>query len=137
MREKSLNLNHVWALEDLWSFDDPAILSGAIGFSAKAIDGVVGKVDEASSDVGSCCIVVDTGRFLGKKVLVPAGVIERVEQESRTIYVNASKDEVKGAPEYEPIGLKLEEYKKSVARHYLRSRSYLGSAARRSSRRRG
>jgi hypothetical protein len=115
-------------MESLWTFDVPATLERLIGYSVDAIDGAPGQVDEASADIGSCCIVIKTGRLLGKKSLVPAGVIELVDDESQTVHVNATKDEVKGAPEYEPIGLKLDEYKNEVARHYLRSRSYLDSS---------
>jgi hypothetical protein len=47
-------------------------------------------------------IVVDTGPWIfGKKVLLPAGVIDRVDLDSETIFVNRTKDEIKNAPEYD------------------------------------
>ncbi|GAA3379306.1 hypothetical protein GCM10020367_62310 [Streptomyces sannanensis] len=45
------------------------------------------------------CIVVDTGPWIfGRQVLLPAGVVSRIDSESRTVYVNCTKDEVKAAP---------------------------------------
>ena len=47
-----------------------------MGYAVEARDGGIGKVDEATYDVGGGCIVVDTGPWIfGKKVMLPAGVI--------------------------------------------------------------
>jgi hypothetical protein len=47
-------------------------------------------------------IVVDTGPWIfGKKVLLPAGVVDRVDLDTETVFVNRSKDEIKNAPEYD------------------------------------
>ncbi|MBD0291736.1 MAG: PRC-barrel domain containing protein, partial [Thermoleophilia bacterium] len=44
-----------------------------VGFSVEATDGGIGKVDEATYDVGQSYLVVDTGPWIfGKKVLLPA-----------------------------------------------------------------
>jgi hypothetical protein len=39
--------------------------------------------------------------ILGKKVMLPAGVIKRVDLDTETVYVNRSKDEIKNAPEFD------------------------------------
>ena len=45
------------------------------GFGVEAIDGSIGKVDEATYDTDSSSIVVDTGPWIfGRKVMLPAGV---------------------------------------------------------------
>ena len=45
-------------------------------FPSRRLDGSIGKVDDATNDVGGSFIVVDTGPWIfGKKVLLPAGVI--------------------------------------------------------------
>ena len=45
------------------------------GFSVEALDGSIGKIDEASNEVGASYLVVDTGPWIfGKKVMLPAGV---------------------------------------------------------------
>lgn len=60
-----------------WNFRDPesAMLEGQelTGFEVHATDGHIGKVDEASTEVGASQIVVDTGPWIfGRKVLLPA-----------------------------------------------------------------
>ncbi len=58
-------------------------------------------MDEATRHAGAAGIVVDTGPWiLGKRVLLPAGVIERVDARERKVYVTLTRDEIKGAPEY-------------------------------------
>lgn len=89
--------------QQLWSYRDTALMQRDVsGLSVEAIDGSIGKVDEASNDVGESFIVVDTGPWIfGKKVLLPAGVVDRVDLDTETIFVNRSKDEIKNAPEYD------------------------------------
>ncbi|MGI5405085.1 hypothetical protein ACQEVG_37760 [Streptomyces sp. CA-135486] len=38
---------------------------------------------------------------LGKRVQLPAGVIERIDTAAETVYVNRTKDQIKDAPEFE------------------------------------
>ena len=47
-------------------------------------------------------IVVDTGPWIfGRKVILPAGIIERIDWEDEKVYVDRSKDEIKASPELE------------------------------------
>ncbi|MFF8537523.1 PRC-barrel domain-containing protein [Streptomyces sp. NPDC015532] len=72
------------------------------GFKVEAIDGGIGKVDKHSDDVGSAYLVVDTGVWIfGKHVLLPAGTVERVDQDERKIYVALTKDQIKESPEFD------------------------------------
>ncbi len=72
------------------------------GFGVEAIDGSIGKVDEASYETDSSRIVVDTGPWIfGKKVMLPAGVIDRIDYEDEKVYVHRTKDEIKHSPEYD------------------------------------
>ena len=73
-----------------------------IGYGVEAHDGSIGKVDDATYEVGSSYLVVDTGPWIfGKKVMLPAGVISRVDLDTETVFVNRTKDQIKNAPEYE------------------------------------
>src|SRR3954449_11193040 len=84
--------------EHTWEADR----GGLDGFGVEATDGSIGKIDEASNEVGSSYIVVDTGPWIfGKKVLLPAGVVQSVDFDAETIYVDRTKDEIKNAPEYD------------------------------------
>jgi hypothetical protein len=73
------------------------------GFEVEASDGHIGKVDEATYEVGGSYLVVDTGFWIfGKKRMIPASVAERVDQDQRKIVLRMTKDEVKEAPDYDP-----------------------------------
>ena len=52
-----------------------------VGYDVEATDGGIGKIDEASNEAGSAYLVVDTGFWIfGKKRMIPAGVIDRVDR---------------------------------------------------------
>lgn len=87
----------------IWTYRDVTITQRNLaGLTVEAIDGKIGKVDEATNDVGASFIVVDTGPWIfGKKVMLPAGVIKDVDMDTETVFVNRTKDEIKNAPEYD------------------------------------
>jgi hypothetical protein len=88
---------------DVWTYRDETV--GDIdltGYSVEAVDGGIGKIDEATYDVGASYVVVDTGPWIfGKKVMLPAGVIDRIDTESETVYVAVTKDDIKNSPEFD------------------------------------
>jgi hypothetical protein len=88
---------------EIWTFRDTTISQQNLsGLSVEALDGSIGKIDEATNDVGASFIVVDTGGWIfGKKVMLPAGVISRVDLDTETVFVNRTKDQIKDAPEYD------------------------------------
>ena len=63
------------------------------GYDVEATDGSIGEIDEATYEVGSACLVVDTGPWIfGRKVLLPAGTVQRVDHGERKVYVDRTKD---------------------------------------------
>ena len=104
----------------LWDFrDGEAVGADSVGFAVEATDGGIGTVDEATSDVGSSYIVVDTGTWIfGKKVMLPAGLIDRVDRENKTIYVNKDKGEIKEAPEFDESQYRDNAYRDRVSSYY-------------------
>ena len=90
---------------DLWTYDQTVLgveKANLIGYGVEALDGSIGKVDEATYDAGSAYIVVDTGPWIfGKKVMLPAGTIQRVDHEDEKIVVSRTKDQIKNAPEFD------------------------------------
>jgi hypothetical protein len=89
------------------------------GFSVEALDGSIGKVDEASNDVSASYIVVDTGPWIfGKKVMLPAGVIRDVDLDTETVFVNRSKDEIKNAPEFDETKARSDSYRNKLGSYY-------------------
>jgi hypothetical protein len=90
-----------------------------IGFGVEAIDGSIGKVDQASYETDSSLIVVDTGPWIfGKKVMLPAGVIDRIDYDDEKIYVHRTKDEIKHAPEYDDTLATDMPYRERIAMYY-------------------
>ena len=85
------------ATTDLWTYRDATLRGNAlVGYKVEATDSEIGKVDAATDDY----IVVDTGTLIfAKKVIVPAGVIERVDLDAEIVYVGRTKDGIKNAPE--------------------------------------
>ena len=103
----------------LWDYTDPTYGSDLTGYSVEATDGGIGKVDEATNDVGSSYIVVDTGPWIfGKKRMLPAGVIDRVDRDDEKVYVSRSKDEIKDAPEFDETTYRDDAYRDDVATYY-------------------
>src|SRR5918999_2811379 len=107
---------------DLWTYRDTTIgTTDLTGFSVEAMDGSIGKIDEASNEVGASYLVVDTGPWIfGKKVLLPAGVIDRIDTENETVYVNRTKDEIKDAPEFDESRYRDLEYRDELGGYYGR-----------------
>ncbi|HEU6445542.1 MAG TPA: hypothetical protein VFL61_10835 [Gaiellaceae bacterium] len=105
---------------DLWTHRDTTIgTMDLTGFGVEAIDGSIGKIDEATNEVGGSYMVVDTGPWIfGKKVLLPAGVIDRVDSAGETVYVNRTKDEIKNAPEFDESRYRDPEYRDEIGGYY-------------------
>ncbi|MEO8697729.1 MAG: PRC-barrel domain containing protein [Acidimicrobiales bacterium] len=90
---------------DVWTFNTKALpVEGLVGYDAEATDGHIGKIDHATADAGRDFIVVDTGFWIfGKKRMVPAGVIERVDNQERKVFLAMTKDRVKSAPDFDDV----------------------------------
>jgi hypothetical protein len=105
---------------DLWTYSESTIANTDLtGFKVEAVDGSIGKIDEASNEVGASYLVVDTGPWIfGKKVMLPAGVVDRVDIDEETIYVNRTKDEIKDAPEFDESRYRDEPYREELGGYY-------------------
>jgi hypothetical protein len=109
---------------DLWTWrDDSWSATELIGFEVEAVDGSVGKIDEAAFEVGGSYIVVDTGPWIfGRKVLLPAGMIESVDVEGEAVYVGRTKDEIDNAPEFDETASGNEAFRAGIGRYYATTR---------------
>ena len=111
---------------DLWTYDDSALSvsvdkANVVGYAVEALDGSIGKVDDATYDAGAAYIVVDTGPWIfGKKVMLPAGVIERIDYDDETVYVNQNKEQIKNSPEFDESTYRDDDYRSRVGDYYLR-----------------
>jgi hypothetical protein len=106
---------------DLWTYPETVGRLDLTGFDVEAADGSIGKVDEATHDVGESYIVVDTGVWIfGKKVLLPAGTIERVDRDDEKVYLDRTKDEIENAPEFDKDHYREDDYRSAVGDYYTR-----------------
>jgi len=103
----------------MWSYPEELGRIDVSGFDVEARDGSIGKVEEVTFDAGESNIVVDTGPWIfGKKVLLPAGLIERVDRDDETVYVDRTKDEIKEAPEFDKDNYRSGDYRSAVGSYY-------------------
>jgi hypothetical protein len=108
-------------MTDIWTFRDYESWANTdiVGFTVEAIDGEIGSIDQASYDVGRSWMVVDTGPWIfGKKVLLPAGVIDRVDVDDERVFVNRTKDEIENAPEFDESRFSDADYHTEVGTYY-------------------
>lgn len=108
---------------DVWTYrggiDTAVSGKNVVGYGVEAVDGSIGKVDDATYDVSGSFIVVDTGPWIfGKKVLLPAGVIRDVDHDGEKIFVHRSKDEIKNAPEYDETMSMDDDYRDRLGSYY-------------------
>jgi len=108
------------AAADVWAYRETIWLKSDLsGFSVEAHDGSIGKVDEASSELGGSYIVVDTGPWIfGKKVMLPAGVVRDIDLDTETVFVDRTKDQIKNAPEFDEDRFGDDSYRSSVGSYY-------------------
>src|SRR5215216_418408 len=105
---------------DMWTHSTTGLAQQDLaGFKVEALDGSIGKVDEATNDAGGSFVVVDTGPWIfGKKVMLPAGVIRDVDLDTETVFVDLAKDEIKNAPEFDEERYRDERYRSELEGYY-------------------
>ena len=105
---------------DVWIYSQTSwTQSDLTGFSVEALDGSIGKVDEASNKIDASYLVVDTGPWIfGKRVLLPAGVVRDVDLDAQTVFVNRNKDQIKNAPELDEERYHDDAYRQELGGYY-------------------
>ena len=117
-------------MHDMWTYREELWLTTDLtGFKVEAIDGEIGSIDEKTNEIGSSYLVVDTGPWIfGKKVLLPAGVLDRVDLNDQ-VFVNRTKDEIEHAPEFDETRYKDLTYRNEIGSYY-ESRTPAGTGTR-------
>jgi hypothetical protein len=89
---------------ELWSFRDQAVTRiDLTGFDLQAADGSLGKVAQSIEARGGGYLIVDPGVAmpLGRQLLVPAGLVDKVDVDNRWVSVKATREQIRNAPEFE------------------------------------
>ena len=91
------------AMNELWAYREPGWRDLDLeGYRVEALDGTIGNVREVVNAAGGSYVVVETGPWIfGRKVLLPAGLVDRVHPEEEKIYVERTRDAVKEAPSFD------------------------------------
>jgi hypothetical protein len=64
-------------------------------------------------------MIVDTGPWIfGKKVMLPAGVIQRIDEKDEKVWVNRTKDQIKNAPEYAELKANDPGHRREIGSYY-------------------
>jgi hypothetical protein len=105
---------------ELWTYSaTTAPTVDLAGFKVEALDGSIGKIDEATNEVGGSFLVVDTGPWIfGKKVMLPAGLIRDLDLDTETVFVNRTKDQIKNAPEFDEKRYRDQDYRNELGGYY-------------------
>ena len=72
------------------------------GFTVEARDGKIGAVDQATWEDAFGYLVVNTGpSIFGKQVILPGGVVHRLDLDNETVFVGRTRDELLDAPAFD------------------------------------
>ena len=103
----------------VWAWRGVAPVVDLTGYDVEAVDGTIGTVDEVTAQAGEHYLVVDTGPWIfGKRVLLPAGVVDRIDAEQERLFVDRTRDEIKNAPEFDPDQGATQTYRRGIASYY-------------------
>src|ERR671936_1406236 len=76
-----------------------AVSADVVGYDVEDLQGTIGEVDEKSKELVPSFISVDALQSpLEKRVILPAAVIERIDHEARTVFVDRRHEEIRKAP---------------------------------------
>ena len=107
----------------MWDYGDNVALDDRdlTGYDVEATDGSIGKIDESSPAAGRAYFVVDAGFWIfGKKRLITAGVVQRVDHDAQKVFVSLSKEEIKAAPDFDESDLESRDEYDTYYRGYAR-----------------
>jgi hypothetical protein len=87
-------------VDDLWTLDHSVITGLDLkGYKVSAVDGEIGKVVVAHYAPGRSHVVVSTGRVFGRDLLVPAGLIDRIDVDAKSLHLSPAKAEIERLPD--------------------------------------
>jgi hypothetical protein len=108
-------------MSELWSYQQDVWTDGrdVVGYDVHATDGSIGKIGDSTLESGRQHVVVDTGPWIfGKKRLIPARAITRIEHEDEVVHLNLTKDQIKDAPDFDDVRRDDEEHRSTHGEYY-------------------
>jgi hypothetical protein len=96
--------------------------SSLTGYNVESPDGAVGVVADADYDALADYLVIDTGPWIfGRKLLVPVEVIDHVDLDTETVWLNRPREEIENGPELGELAFLSDTQLREVATYYRRS----------------
>jgi hypothetical protein len=107
---------------DTWNYRPDAGWSpefNLLGYRVQATDGKLGKIKQVGQATNDSYLVVDTGPWIfGTKVMVPAGNATFIDYGEHRVYLNCTKADVLGAPEFDPKRYDHAAYREKLGEYY-------------------
>ena len=115
-----MTMRHTETIIDIYAYPEPRWSTMDLaGFSVEATDGGIGKVDNDTHEVGSGSLIVDTGPWIfGKKVMIPAAAISRVDENERRVWVSLTKSEIQSSPEFDDSTYRDQGFRDELGTYY-------------------
>jgi hypothetical protein len=100
---------------------DEETVDELVSFDVHATDGSIGDVLDVKRTPGESYLIVSTGgTIVSKKVLIPAGLVERVDREGKTVHVERSTEEIENGPEFDEEHFRSDAYRSELSDYYSR-----------------
>jgi hypothetical protein len=100
------------------------------GWSVEASDGRIGTVDEHSDEAGDAYLVVDAGKWIFGKLLLPARAVAEVDTAGRALHLCLAKEKVRDAPQFlSDRHLADRQYREDVVTYYRMAGPCAGDAS--------
>jgi hypothetical protein len=106
---------------DAWNYRPDVAVNATdlAGYSVEAADGRIGKVDRSTHTMNDGYVVVDIGHWIfGRKTIIPAGVVNHVDRIEGIVYLDCTKERVKGAPDVPADGVLDDVSRGQLLDHY-------------------
>src|SRR5919204_3221198 len=85
---------------DLQRVREKVVSADIVGYDVEDLQGTIGEVDGTTDELVPSFISIDTVPSLpGKRVILPAAVIERIDHGARTVHVDRRHREISNAPQ--------------------------------------
>ncbi|GLW07208.1 hypothetical protein Misp01_23380 [Microtetraspora sp. NBRC 13810] len=105
-----------------WTYRDGIVSDtglSLIGFDVEAVDGKIGSVEEESNIAGDSFLVVDTGFWtFGKKVLLPAAAVTRIDAGEKRVLLALTQEEIEHAPESGEDTHRSADHRRRIGEYY-------------------
>jgi hypothetical protein len=113
-------MDRTTTISEIWVYREPTWSSVDLsGFHVEAVDGEIGTVDNDTYEIGGDALVLKTGPWIfGKKVMLPVGVIDRIDEMDRRLWVNLTQDAIKSAPEFDDALFRDRTYRDELGTYY-------------------